>query len=47
VDRAADDELVMLWASGVLLSDKKTMDDMVNAIMKIYENKDQLLKIQA
>lgn len=47
VDRAADEELVMLWASGVLLSDKKTMDDMVNAIMKIYENKDQLLKIKA
>ena len=45
VDRAADDELVMLWASGVLLSDKKTLDDIINAIMKIFENRDQLTQM--
>ena len=36
------DNMVMLWASGPLLSTEKDMDDLINAIMKVYENKDEL-----
>ena len=34
--------MVMLWASGPLLAAKEDMDDVINAIMKVYENRDQL-----
>lgn len=34
--------MVMLWASGPLLGSTQDMDDIVNAVMKVYENRDQL-----
>lgn len=45
-DKICSEEMLMLWASGPLLGTKKDMDDIVNAIMKLYENKDQLSKVQ-
>jgi perosamine synthetase len=38
-------EMVMIWASGPLLADKADMDDIADAILKIYENRDKLAKI--
>ena len=35
-------EMVMIWASGPLLGTKEDMDDIANAIIKVYENKDKL-----
>lgn len=40
------DNMVMLWASGPLLATQKDMDDVINAIMKVYENRNELRKIQ-
>ncbi len=34
--------MVMLWASGPLLGTQADMDDVINAIMKVYENRDKL-----
>ncbi|MDR1103235.1 MAG: DegT/DnrJ/EryC1/StrS family aminotransferase [Tannerella sp.] len=45
-DRICSEEMLMLWASGPLLGAKSDMDDVVNAIMKLYENRDQLSKVQ-
>jgi perosamine synthetase len=39
------DEMVMLWASGPLLGTLSDMDDLANAILKVYENKDKLNSI--
>jgi perosamine synthetase len=36
------DDIAMIWASGPLLGSKDDMDDIINAIMKVYENRDQL-----
>jgi dTDP-4-amino-4,6-dideoxygalactose transaminase len=36
------DNMVMLWASGPLLANEKDMEDVINAIMKVYENRDKL-----
>lgn len=36
------EEMVMIWASGPLLGSQSDMDDIINAIMKVYENRDQL-----
>jgi len=36
------EEMVMLWASGPLLGTLSDMDDLVNAIMKVYINRDKL-----
>ena len=38
--------MVMLWAGGPLLAGKKDMDDLVNAIMKVYENREQLRSLE-
>lgn len=38
-------EMVMIWASGPLLGTKDDMDDIVNAILKVYENRDKLSSI--
>jgi dTDP-4-amino-4,6-dideoxygalactose transaminase len=38
------DEMLMLWSSGPLLADKKDMDDIVNAIYKVYDNRKSLIK---
>lgn len=35
-------EMVMIWASGPLLGTEKDMDDIADAILKVYENRDQL-----
>ncbi len=39
------EDMVMLWASGPLLGTLTDMDDLVNAIMKIYVNRDKLNSI--
>ena len=39
------DEMVMLWASGPLLGSLADMDDLINAVMKVYENRDKLNSI--
>jgi dTDP-4-amino-4,6-dideoxygalactose transaminase len=45
-DKICREEMLMLWAAGPLLGTKSDMDDIVNAIMKVYENRDQLSKVQ-
>jgi perosamine synthetase len=35
-------DMVMLWASGPLLGTLDDMDDVINAVMKVYENRDKL-----
>lgn len=44
-DLICDEEMVMLWASGPLLGTREDMDDIINALMKIYENREQLKSI--
>lgn len=39
------ENIVMSWASGPLLGTKADMDDIINAIMKIYDNRDKLSSI--
>jgi dTDP-4-amino-4,6-dideoxygalactose transaminase len=43
-DRVCE-EMAMLWASGPLLGSQSDMDDVADAILKVYENRDQLGKI--
>ncbi len=38
-------EMAMIWASGPLLGSKKDMDDIADAIQKVYENRDKLNSI--
>lgn len=38
-------EMVMIWASGPLLSTREDMDDIANAILKVYENRDKLSSV--
>ena len=38
-------EMAMIWASGPLLGTQQDMDDIADAIVKVYENRDQLKKI--
>lgn len=35
-------EMAMIWASGPLLGSHKDMDDIADAILKVYENRDKL-----
>ena len=35
-------DMVMLWASGPLLGTQGDMDDIINAIMKVHDNRDKL-----
>ncbi|HNQ88762.1 MAG TPA: DegT/DnrJ/EryC1/StrS family aminotransferase [Verrucomicrobiota bacterium] len=39
-------DMVMLWASGPLLGTTADMDDVADAILKVYENRDQLAAAQ-
>jgi perosamine synthetase len=39
------EEMVMIWASGPLLGNQSDMDDIINAVMKVYYNRDQLNQI--
>ena len=41
-DKVCDEEMIMLWASGPLLGTQSDMDDIINALIKVYENRDQL-----
>ncbi len=43
-DKACED-VMMIWASGPLLGTKEDMDDIANAILKVYENRDKLSTI--
>ena len=45
-DKICSEEMLMFWASGPLLGSRSDMDDVVNAIMKVYENRDQLLLVK-
>jgi len=38
-------EMAMIWASGPLLGTTEDMDDIANAVIKVYENRDQLNRI--
>jgi hypothetical protein len=38
-------ELAMIWASGPLLGTRQDMDDVVNALVKVYENRDKLSSV--
>ena len=38
-------EMAMIWASGPLLGTKADMDDIADAILKVYENRDKLSAI--
>jgi len=44
-DIVCDEEMVMLWASGPLLGNQQDMDDIINALIKVYENRDQLSQV--
>jgi len=44
-DTVCEDEMVMIWASGPLLGTQEDMDDIINALAKVYENRDQLDKV--
>ncbi len=37
-------KVIAFWASGILLGEKRDMDDIVNAIFKVHENRDKLEK---
>jgi perosamine synthetase len=43
-DRVTDD-LAIIWASGPLIGSREDMDDIINGIMKVHENRDQLNQI--
>jgi perosamine synthetase len=43
-DRVIDD-IAMIWASGPLLGSRADMDDIINAVMKLHDNRDQLNQI--
>lgn len=43
-DRVCD-EMAMLWASGPLLGTQEDMREVVDAIMKVYENRNELAKV--
>jgi len=45
VDTLCEEEMVMIWASGPLLGTQDDMDDIINALTKVYENRDQLNKV--
>jgi len=38
-------EMAMIWATGPLLGTKEDMDDVANAIIKVYENRNKLSAI--
>lgn len=41
-DEICNETLVSIWGSGTLLGTRDEMDQIVNAIMKVYENRDKL-----
>ena len=41
-DEICNETLVSIWGSGTLLGSREEMDQIANAIMKVYENRDKL-----
>jgi perosamine synthetase len=41
-DQICNETLVSIWGSGTLLGTREEMDQIVNAIMKVYDNRDKL-----
>lgn len=41
-DRICNETLVSFWGSGALLGTREEMDSIINAIFKVYENRDEL-----
>jgi perosamine synthetase len=41
-DKVSDETMVSFWGSGALLASRDEMDNIINAIMKVYENRDKL-----
>jgi hypothetical protein len=39
------EEMLMLWSPGKLLAEKEDMDEIVDAIIKVYENRDKLSEV--
>jgi len=39
------EEMAMIWASGPFLGTKADMDDIADAVLKVYENRDQLASV--
>ena len=44
-DKVCEEEMIMIWASGPLLGTQEDMDDIINALTKVYENREQLDKV--
>ena len=44
-DRITDETMVSFWGSGALLASREEMDNIINAIMKVYENRDKLKSV--
>jgi hypothetical protein len=44
-DTVCEEEMIMIWASGPLLGTQEDMDDIITALAKVYENRDQLDKV--
>lgn len=44
-DRVCNETLVSIWGSGTLLGTREEMDSMIDAIMKVYANKNELKKL--
>src|SRR5690606_36464920 len=44
-DRITDETLVAFWGSGTLLGTRQEMDKIIQAIMKVYENRDKLTSL--
>ena len=41
-DKVTDETHISLWGSGILLGSKADMDDIVNAVEKVYQNREKL-----
>ncbi len=44
-DKITDETMVSFAGSGALLADRSEMDNIINAIMKVYENRDKLKSV--
>lgn len=44
-DKICNETLVSFWGSGALLGTKQEMDQIISAIVKVHDNKDQLIKV--
>lgn len=45
-DKICNETLVSFWGSGTLLGTREEMDQIVNAFVKVYENRDKLLSLK-